>query len=125
VRTGVVSLPGQRRHPRPVVQWPGAWTYLLGLWLILSAVVLPHFGRPGSSKRSFLITIAAALWVVGYGLLLLSPLLSSVQGVQFLLGAAVFLACIWWVNRRFGKWAAVAAWSAFITGALWLLYACA
>ena len=100
VQAGVVSLPGRRGYPRPVVAWVAAWSYFIGLACLFASVIAPWFGKQSSNMRLWLSVLAALLGVVGYALVLLSPLLSSWQGVGLILVASgVGLAYLRWSRR--------------------------
>jgi hypothetical protein len=100
VQFGTVSLPGRRKHPRPVVPWEFAWAYLTGLFSLLLSTVIPRLAAHGSNTRFWLKVVAVLLGIAGYLLVLLSPLLSSWQGVGgVLVVLAVVIASLWWRRR--------------------------
>jgi len=104
LQSGVVSLPGRRKYPRPVVAWAAAWPYFIGLSCLLASAIAPWLCKQGSSARFWLRVVAVLLGVAGYVLVLLSPLLSSWQGAGFVfVTSSVGLFYFLWWSRRSSK----------------------
>ncbi len=106
--TGLVSLPGRRRHPRPVVPWVHAWAYLSGLVAIATGTLGSRCLPRDSQSYPLYGLGAAVLVVVGYASVLFSEVLSSLSQTLFVLSLIVGVVAVFWVDRRYGRSAAVA-----------------
>ena len=100
VQKGLVSLPGQRNHPRPTAPWPAAWAYFTGLVSLLVASTLPWL----LSKARFRATsklVAVLCFVLGNFFVLLSPALTSLRGAALVAAvvALVVVCVVLWLVR--------------------------
>jgi hypothetical protein len=103
ITLGTVSLPGSRYRPRADVPWPQAWAYLLGLTLIAVASLTSRIMNPENQRHGDRILAAAATVVLGYVLVVIAPLLSSL----FLSLSAMFCLAVAWLlaftDAKFGR----------------------
>lgn len=119
-QTGMVTVNSYSTvRPRHVVTWPRAWAFVLGLvltvWAGLSAVCealdISHRWRLPS----------VLLFVLGFSLVLFSAYLSSLGGIAFLGLFSSGMALLFYLQRRYGQWAAVIAWSIIVAiGLYWM-----
>lgn len=108
--SGFVSLPGRRGHGRPMVPWAHAWAYLLGLVFIATGALGSRCLRRDSQWYPLYGLAAVAIVVIGYVSVLFSEIFSSLSKTLFFVGLMAGVVLVLWVNREFGRRAAVAAW---------------
>ena len=119
-RTGLVSLPGRRGHSRPVVAWPQAWAYFLGM----AQIALGTLGSRTLPRRANLYALymlgLAMLVFLGYVLFLLSAAFSSLKNATAVLIFLGGVTATFAVDRFVGRLAALALFAAFVFAFLFL-----
>lgn len=123
METGLVSLPGRRGHPRPVVPWPAAWAYFLGTFCIAGALLFSRALPRESDKYAIYGFGATLITCLGYLLFFLSYVLTSLTLIALFIGVATAGVVVIYVERKYGRAYAVVLAVASIAFFIWALQA--
>lgn len=119
---GTIAVsPYGRSEPRHVVAWPQAWAFVSGLVLMLWGGVSAIAEAAGFVHRVFIPSLL--LIPCGFALVLFSAYLSDLNGIAYLVCFGLGMAFLFKVQRRYGKWTAIAAWSFVVASAVYWGYA--
>jgi hypothetical protein len=123
ITTGTVRVNPSSRHAlRASVPWPQAWAHLLGLALIIAGGLswLLALAFPKGRMPSFVVASALLAAPLGAVLWLASGNLTTIGGVLFLVGFLVFVAAVFWIDRKFGRLVTTMVLFGFVGLALYL-----
>ena len=123
MQTGLVSLPGRRGHPRPVVPWPAAWAYFAGTFCIAAPLLLSRLLRRESDNYPLYGLGATVITCLGYLLFFLSYVLSSLTLIALFIGATAAALGVVHVEKKYGRAFALVLGIAFFVFFVWALRA--
>ena len=102
IQTGLVELPSHDGEVRVPVRWPAAWAYMLGAAFIVGSFASPFVLARRIQARPLVPLYAVLVAVLGYGLLYLSSVFSSIGSTAILVAVTAAVIAGAYIRKRYG-----------------------